>query len=129
VVLAAVGAKHHWFASAPGTGLGVSAWVPDATGRFQAALGGRGRPCHAVSHDVESTLLGPAAQAVGVYVVFERVLSGSGWLQNLYRTSAPWKAVRRVRSTSDVTDARTGSDARARAGGAPAPPASWQCRR
>ena len=95
----------------PGTGLGVSGLVPDATGRFTALGGEGGHVTLAATDDMQATLLGLLRKKFQ-HVSAERVLSGSG-LVNLYRAICTMQgcAVRDLQP-ADVTDgAVAGTDA------------------
>ena len=95
----------------PGTGLGVSGLVPDATGRYSALAGEGGHVTLSANDDVESTLLGLLRKQFE-HVSAERVLSGSG-LVNLYQAICTMEGrTARALEPADVTDAAVaGTDA------------------
>lgn len=95
----------------PGTGLGVSGLVPDASGRYSALSGEGGHVTLSASDDTEASLLSILRQKFE-HVSAERVLSGSG-LVNMYQAVCALEGVpARNLEPSDVTDAAiAGSDA------------------
>ena len=95
----------------PGTGLGVSGLVPDATGRYSALAGEGGHVTLSANDEIESTLLGLLRKQFE-HVSAERVLSGSG-LVNIYQAICAMEGHRaRDLEPADVTDAAVaGADA------------------
>ncbi|MEO7106546.1 MAG: glucokinase, partial [Rhodoferax sp.] len=95
----------------PGTGLGVSGLVPDATGRYSALAGEGGHVTLSANDDVESALLGLLRKQFE-HVSAERVLSGSG-LVNLYQAICAMEGCTpRALEPAEVTDAAvSGTDA------------------
>jgi len=94
----------------PGTGLGVSGLVPDATGRYSALSGEGGHVTLSASDDTEASLLSILRKKFA-HVSAERVLSGSG-LVNMYQAVCALEGVpARDLEPADVTDAAiAGSD-------------------
>jgi glucokinase len=95
----------------PGTGLGVSGLVPDASGHCRALAGEGGHVTLAATDDLQATLLGVLRNKFQ-HVSAERVLSGAG-LVNLYQAICSMQGCRvRELQPSDVTDgAVAGTDA------------------
>ena len=95
----------------PGTGLGVSGLVPDASGRYSALAGEGGHVTLSANDDVESNLLALLRKQFD-HVSAERVLSGSG-LVNIYKAVCAMQGcAARDLEPADVTDAAVaGTDA------------------
>lgn len=88
----------------PGTGLGVSGLVPDATGSYSALSGEGGHVTLSASDDKEASLLAILRKKFH-HVSAERVLSGAG-LVNLYQALCALEGlVPRDLAPADVTDA------------------------
>lgn len=95
----------------PGTGLGVSGLIPDASGQLHALSGEGGHATLPATNDREAAVLAHLRKTLG-HVSAERVLSGSG-LVNLYAAVCALEGqVPKPLDPAGITDAaRSGSDA------------------